>query len=131
PSGNAVAAMTGMAMGEPEVARRTLSVFARQLRDQAEGMSSMVQAALVYVRQFGSFTVEAAPNAPRAVTPEQVAAGVVSMRASWASPMQLNVQVNVLEGFHINANEPGKGLVETTLAVSGVQVESIEYPPGE
>ncbi|HEX8524957.1 MAG TPA: DUF255 domain-containing protein [Tepidisphaeraceae bacterium] len=133
PSGNASAALAMMELGKTDIARDTLRVFARQLRDQAEGMSSLVQAALVYVRQQGALRVEAQEGATRMPTPEEVAAEVVQVRAGFATPKELHVEVNVLEPFHINAHETIEGLVGTTItaAEGTAEIEKVEYPPGE
>ena len=45
-------------LGDAEAARDTIAAFAQQLRHNGEGMSSMVQAVLMYLRQGGEpFTV--------------------------------------------------------------------------
>src|SRR5438045_5458511 len=61
PSGNAVAAMVLLELGRVDDARQTVAAFAQQLEQHGEGMSSMVQAALLAVRRAGPFTVSAAP----------------------------------------------------------------------
>ena len=139
PSGNAVAAMTELDLGHADVAQRTLAVFAGQLEQNGEGMSSMVQAALAYVRREDGFVVAPAPDDAAAsppASPEQVAAGVVAVRTSWASRTELHIHLDVLEGFHINANKAAKGLIPTRVAVAepggdAPAVASVEYPPGE
>ncbi|HSU69021.1 MAG TPA: thioredoxin domain-containing protein, partial [Tepidisphaeraceae bacterium] len=62
PSGNAVAAMVLLALGQPRGALSTLAAFAQQMADQGESMSSMVEAALVYLGQAEPFTVSASPS---------------------------------------------------------------------
>src|SRR4030095_3186638 len=47
PSGNAVAATAFLQLGDADAARGTIAAFAQQLRHNGEGMSSMVQAALL------------------------------------------------------------------------------------
>jgi uncharacterized protein YyaL (SSP411 family) len=138
PSGNAVAAMVELELSHSQVAQRTLAVFAGQLEQNGEGMSSMVQAALAFVRRGGEFVVTPAPDAAaadRPASPEQVAAEVVNVRASWASRTELHVYLDVLAGFHINANKASKGLIPTRVAVAqgaeAASVASVEYPPGE
>src|ERR1043165_3872759 len=134
PSGNGVAAMVLLSLGRETEAQRTLEVFARQLRDQAEGMSTMVQAALLFLSRHEPFTVEAAPQAQRPLSPQQIAAGVVEMRTEWIDTGQLAVHLSIMEGFHIQAHDAGEGLIATTLAVSGNEVpatEVIDYPPGD
>ncbi len=133
PSGNAVAAMAALALGQPDVARRTVGVFAGQMQQNGEGMSSMIGAALLLLRQHEPFTVSPRPlGAERPASPSDIAANVVALRAAWATPTQLNVHLDVLDGFHINAHQAGKGLIPTTLAISqGPDVAGIDYPPGE
>jgi uncharacterized protein YyaL (SSP411 family) len=136
PSGNAVAAMAMLDLHQPQLAQRTLAVFAGQMADHGEGMSSMVQAALAYLRRDEAFTVTGAPGAAseRPASPEQVAAGVVSFRAAWTGPTELHVHMDVADGFHVNAHQAGAGLVATQLGVGGdegLEVASIDYPPGE
>jgi uncharacterized protein YyaL (SSP411 family) len=133
PSGNAVAAMVLAELGEMEAARRVLAVFAQQLEDQAEGMSSMAEAALVYLAKAGAFTVADGEQVDRPATPGQVAKGAVELAAEWVGEGELHVRVKVLEGFHINANRAAQGLIPTTLGVSaGADSRAvIEYPPGE
>ncbi|HYO08696.1 MAG TPA: protein-disulfide reductase DsbD domain-containing protein, partial [Tepidisphaeraceae bacterium] len=167
PSGNAVAAIALLELGQPEPARRVLQAFASQLDRGAEGMSSMVEAALLYVRAHGpvdptpaaaghgGFAGTGAPVADASAaggasandsdasaagatrdvaSPDQVAAGVVAVRAAWAAPQQLNVHVDVLDAFHINAHQASHGLVPTALRLTGVEpadIAGIDYPPGE
>ncbi len=139
PSGNAVAALALLDLDRADNARRTIEAFAAQLDRGAEGMSSMVQAALEFVRRHGAIQVAAtAQSGDRSssgvAAPEQIAAGVVGLRAAWASPTHLKVQVDIVDGFHINANQPSEGLVATTLAIAGVDpdaVAEIDYPLGE
>ena len=141
PSGNAVAAMSLLALdraGNAEAARRTIEVFAGQLRRGAEGMSSMVLAAHQYVKDRGAIEMSLASNAqqrqgrqPRQASPEQMAAGVVGVRAAWVEPTRLDVHVEVMDGFHINANVASAGLIPTSLAAVDTGIVQVEYPPGE
>jgi uncharacterized protein YyaL (SSP411 family) len=80
PSGNALAAMVMNELNQPELSRRTIEAFARQLHEQAEGMSAMLQAAMLCIRQHGAIEVSADPTAPRTPTPQQIAADVVRVR---------------------------------------------------
>ena len=90
PSGNAVAAMALLSLGRAEPARAVLAVFAQQLAQNGEGMSSMVQAALLYLRQGGEpFTVSAGPEGggaaaagARPPTPQESAERVVAWATS-------------------------------------------------
>src|SRR5690606_8707347 len=84
PSGNAVAAMVLAELGEVEMARRTLEVFAPQVERQAEGMSAMVQAMMKYLQRADPFTVHPAPaSGDRPPSPEQTAAAAVELHAGW------------------------------------------------
>jgi hypothetical protein len=44
-------------------------------------------------------------------------------------PMRLDVQVDVMEGFHINDNVASEGLIATSIAVPEVEIASVEFPP--
>jgi uncharacterized protein YyaL (SSP411 family) len=139
PSGNAVAAMVLPDLGHVEEARNTLAAFAQQLEHNAEGMSSMVQAAAVYLRNGAPFVVRAgaAGGGPeRPASPQEAGAGVVAVAASWQTPVELRVRLDVADGYHVNAHDIGPAvevpLVPTTLTVSGDagRGASVEYPPG-
>jgi hypothetical protein len=108
-----------------------LEVFAGQLQQNAEGMSALVQAADMFVRRYGPLKVEARPSgaADRPLTPQQLAAGVVALDSAWEDPRTLHVHVQILKGFHINANRAAKEMIATRLEVHGDA--KVEYPPGE
>ncbi len=94
----------------------------------------MVQAAHAYAQRHGP--VEVAASAEPAsredvASPEQIAAGVVDLRARWESPTELRVRANILDTFHINAHEPSAGLVPTVLSVVEAPNATVDYPPGE
>ncbi len=137
PSGNAVAALAMLEMEKPEVTRQTISAFARQLRDQSDGLSALVQAALLHVRRHGP--IEVAGDSSERTTPTQqpVGAEVVKVRPIFVSPTQLNFEIDILDPFHINAHNVSGGLVGTSLTAGGAgggrtpEIESVDYPPGE
>ncbi|MDB5289889.1 MAG: thioredoxin domain protein [Phycisphaerales bacterium] len=136
PSGNAVAAMVLLELGHVAEARQTLAAFAQQMESQGEGMSAMVEAALLLLRRAGPFTVSAAAHAAedRPLSPQQIAQGVVSIRTSWRGASELLVHLSILRGFHINAHDVGGNapLIATTLNPTGDDARAaIEYPPGE
>jgi hypothetical protein len=121
-------------LGEVDAARNTIAVFAEQLESNGEGMSSMVEAAMLYLRKGGAFNVSAAKQqeADRPLSPQEIAAGVVSVQSEWLDARRLKLRVQILAGFHINANETTKDLIPTTVTVDPVtQLEAIDYPPGE
>lgn len=137
PSGNATAAISLIEVGAAETGRQVLAVFAQSLEDQAEGMSSMLQAALEYLKSNEPFSVatdqQAANDQPP--TPDQLAKSAVQLSSEWASPTELRVRVKVLDGFHLNANRAAQGMIPTTLAIVAARGASlaatIDYPPGE
>jgi uncharacterized protein YyaL (SSP411 family) len=139
PSGNAVAALALLDLGDAEEARRVVAVFARQLDDHAEGMSSLVQAAFRIVERDGPFTVsprgEEAEDVERPASPEQLAHAAVDVSARWESPTEVRVTLKVREGYHVNANRAAEGMIPTTLALAGPRGAAIgaaiEYPAGE
>jgi uncharacterized protein YyaL (SSP411 family) len=135
PSGNAVAAMVLLDLEQSKGALSTIAAFAQQMFDHGESMSSMVEATLLYLRRAEPFTVSAvqsAADADRPVTPEQIAAGVVSVQAEALSPAEFHLHLSILAGFHINAHtqgDTGQPLIPTTLSVEAPGA-TIEYPPG-
>jgi uncharacterized protein YyaL (SSP411 family) len=136
PSGNAVAAQCLLELGEPETARQVLAVFAQSLEDQAEGMSSMVGAALAFLEQHEPFTVSTqGRETDRPRTPDEQAKAAVELLAEWASPTHLRLAIEVMENYHINSNRPAQGLIPTTLAVLGPRgaelSATIEFPDPE
>jgi uncharacterized protein YyaL (SSP411 family) len=144
PSGNAIAAMTLLALGDAEQARAVLAAFAQQMAQNGEGMPAMVEAALLYLRQGGEpFVVSAAGDegrdADRPAAPLRAAEDVVQVTATWVSPTDLDVRLAVRPGFHINASPPDIAgsadmpLIPTRLTAEGLAANdvTIEYPPAE
>ena len=140
PSGNGVAAIVMLELGDAEAARRTISVFAGQLDQQGEGMSTMIEAALLFLTVNSPFTVAgsddgsgrgAAGAAERPLSPEQLAAAVASLQGEWREENEFLIHLNIADGFHVNAHEAAKGLVGTDVTVGDADVERIDYPPGE
>jgi uncharacterized protein YyaL (SSP411 family) len=133
PSGNAVGAMVMLQVGMVDVARDTLRAFAQQMEQNGEGMSSMVEAAIYYLKDNEPIAVGPGPwrgEQDRVESPQEMAEKVVSMQAAWVNPKELHVQLSIAEGYHINAHRAERDLIATQLSVSGVEVE-IEYPEGE
>ena len=135
PSGNAVAAMLLLGLDQVKGSMSTLAAFAQQMADHAESMSSMVEAALLHLRRAEPFTVSAAQgaaDADRPATPQQIASGVVSVKAEWISAAELHVILSILKGFHINAHDTGSDIpLIATALTSDYPGMSVEYPPGE
>ncbi len=130
PSGNAIAAIVLLDLDQPEIARRVIETFAQPLDASAEGMSSMVQAALEYIRRHGPIDVAPgiASPADRPMSPEALAKSIVTLGASMALPKQLHLQLTILKGFHINSHDPAKGLLPTNISATGIEIDSIDYP---
>ena len=133
PSGNAIAVLALLDLDQPEPARKTLEVFAQQIQANAEGMSSMIQAAIAYISRQGAIDVIAtkSAHADRPLTPEQIAQGVVSLDAELVSDTELHLTLSILGGFHINSHDAAPGLIATNVTVRGLDVARIDYPPGE
>jgi uncharacterized protein len=141
PSGNAVAAMALMALGRADLARSTIAAFVQQLQHNGEGMSAMVQAALLYLRQGGeAFTVSAGAAHSEAIdrppSPQQAAEGVVRIGGDWVSSKELHIRLTIAPGFHINAHGPGASgdvqLIPTRISIDGPAPNvTIDYPAGE
>jgi uncharacterized protein YyaL (SSP411 family) len=132
PSGNAVAAMVLLQLGIKGPAEASLRAFAQQISAHGEGMSSFVQAALQYIQQHGELKVEAGEAPPQQpATPEQTAAGVVTVAANFESSVALRVTLAIKPGYHLNGNPAGEGLIATEVQIEGAEVESIVYPDAE
>lgn len=131
PSGNAIAAKVLLAIGKPEVAAGTLRVFAQQLDQHGEGMSSLAQTALAYVQQFESLEIAAGPQPVKAApSPEQEATKVVQIGAQWDGPTTLKIILAIQPGYHLNANPAGDGLIATEITLDGTPLTSVTYPDG-
>jgi uncharacterized protein YyaL (SSP411 family) len=129
PSGNGVAAMGLLELGESEEALRTISAFAGQMESAGEGMSALVQAALLYVNAHGEARTAAVTDPDRIASPAELAAEVLKVELSWQSPKVLRVSCRVAAGYHLNAHDAASA--STQVRAAGADVESIEYPPGE
>src|SRR6185436_12563839 len=76
PSGNAVAAMVMQQLKMVDVARDTLKVFAQQMEHGGEGMSSMVEAAVYYLKENEPIAVGPGPwrgEQDRPASPQEMA----------------------------------------------------------
>jgi hypothetical protein len=120
-------------LGEAETARRVIAVFAQPLEDQAEGMSSMVGAALAYLHGREAFVVaKDGGEVDRPRTPDELAKAAVELLAEWASPTHLRIAIEVMENYHVNSNKAAQGMIPTTVALAGAEVgATIEYPQAE
>jgi uncharacterized protein YyaL (SSP411 family) len=128
PSGNAIAAMVMLELNRPEIAKRTLALFANQLQQQGEGMSAMVLAALDYVRRVGPLAVSRSDvESDQPLSPAELSQRVVGISTTWHNDRELEVKLQILKPFHINSNHPAAGMIATELHVNG-DVEAIEYP---
>jgi len=139
PSGNAVAAMCLIELGESELARRTIAEFAQVFAEHPDGASSTLQAALEFLEKFPSFTVSGEEGELGQVeappSPDELARAAVALSAAWVSPTELRVRASIRPPYHLNANRAAQGLIPTTLAVAAA-VEgddvgvAIDYPEG-
>lgn len=130
PSGNAVAILALLELGRADSARSAIEAFAQHIHQQPEGSSALVQAALAHLRLHGPVTVipGQSPAPDRPLSLQELAERVVTAAAVWQSPTELDVQVDVLTGYHINASQASPDLVPTTLAVDP-PAGRIEFPP--
>jgi uncharacterized protein YyaL (SSP411 family) len=101
PSGNALAAMVMLQLDQSPVAAGTLDVFAAQMEDFGEGMSSMIEAALKYVTAFGPLDVSP-KKTERLQTPEELAVAVLSITPIWLNDKTLEFSCRLQEGYHID-----------------------------
>jgi uncharacterized protein YyaL (SSP411 family) len=134
PAGNGVAALALLSLEQPADAGKTIAVFARQLEGQAEAMSTLLQAAVVYLLENEPLKVSPAAQSPGRLSPVEMSHQVVSLETTWTSPTALAVHVKIRDGFHISAHDATAGMRATQLSVSGndaPQVSAIDYPSAE
>jgi uncharacterized protein YyaL (SSP411 family) len=135
PSGNAVAAQVLLELGQTDSAEAILSAFASSLAAQPEGMSTMLEATMMFLHRGRALHVATANTAAPAGVGAQNVAGVdvVAMNAQWNGPTDLVVHLAIRDGFHIhtNAAEPGAPMKPTRLSVLDREDATITWPPGE
>jgi len=135
PSGNALAALSLLELGEFDAAARIIGVFAAQMIDYGAGMSAMVQAAMNYVTRLGPIRIN--PGEQTSEMPMQSAARApetVRAVAQWKNDREILLSLEILDGFHINANDVSSvdaQLIATRVAVIGQDNAVIEYPPAQ
>jgi uncharacterized protein YyaL (SSP411 family) len=129
PSGNGVAAIALLELGQSQQSHQTISAFAGQMESVGEGMSALVQAALLYINVHGELQTAAAAPPDRSPSPAELAADVLKVEVSWQTPALLRVNCRVTEGYHLNAHDAASA--PTQLRAAAAEVESIQYPPGE
>ena len=129
PSGVAVAAMALMELGEPEAAKASLTAFAAPLEAQGEGMSALLQVAVLYLRDHPPFTAE-----PRSVEHPRVApTDPLTVATAWPSPTHLTLTLTIAAGYHLAAHGSPGGVAVTSVSFAGNEVErvdGIDYPHG-
>ncbi|HEX4125358.1 MAG TPA: DUF255 domain-containing protein, partial [Tepidisphaeraceae bacterium] len=134
PSGNAVAAQVLLELGNTEAAEAILSAFASSLAAQPEGMSAMLEAAVMF-RQRGHPLHVPASSGSAGLTESAAIAPVeaVSLSAHWSDATDLIVHLTIRDGFHINANSSDSRLPlrPTRLSVQDRDDAIITWPPGE
>jgi uncharacterized protein YyaL (SSP411 family) len=128
PSGNGVAAMVFLELGDSEISRATLSAFAGQIENAGEGMSALVQAALMYVRKHGEVLVDGEASTDRPRSPAELAKQVVEIETKWEGAI-LRVHCTLAEGYHLNAHDAA--VEPTRLTATGAEIAGIGYPSGE
>lgn len=130
PSGNALAVRALLEAGQPERARAVLVEFAQPLDDNAEAMSAMTDVLTRYVRASGPLEVAAAPGAQprRPATPEELAAAVVHVDARRASDDELQLRLQIADGYHVHGPDAASPFIATRLALEDADVV---YPQAE
>ncbi len=131
PSGNALAALSLLELGEFDAAARIIGAFAAQMVDYGAGMSAMVQAAMNFVAHRGPLQIN--PGQQTSQMPIR-APETVRAAARWQNDREILLSLEILDGFHINANDVSSvdaQLVSTRVAVIGQDNAVIEYPPAQ
>ncbi len=101
PSGNAIAAMALLQAGDVEDARRTILAFAPQLESQGEGMSAMLQAALMFVRAHGPIEADAKTLAAK---PVALPRDIIKIAPTWKSDRELQLDLTIESPYHLTAD---------------------------
>jgi uncharacterized protein YyaL (SSP411 family) len=128
PSGNGVAAIALIELGDSEIARSTIAAFAGQMEGAGEGMSALVQAALVYLRKNGDVLVAGEKSADRPRSPVELAADVVDIESRWEGAI-LRVHCSIAAGYHLNAHDAA--VEPTRLTATGAEIAQVGYPDAE
>lgn len=122
PAGNAVAADVMRRLGEKQIARDAIAVFAGQIERYGSSMSAMVKSALLYIHDNGPLV-----GAGEVEDSDEV----VSISTNWKSADRLEIALKIAEGFHVNGPNAIVGLVPTRLNFQGEitqSIEGIDYP---
>ncbi len=120
PSGNALAAMVLMELGQTERARAIIAEFAQSLDDNAEGMSALATAVQRFVRLSG--VLEVAGKGGGAAREGEL----VAVEARWLTRNEMEIRLTIAEGYHAypqTEEVAGKGLVGLGLEVEGGEME--------
>jgi uncharacterized protein len=128
PSGNGVAAMVLLELGDVETARSTIAAFAGQMESNGESMSALVQAALLFTSAHGEISIAAGPSVDRPQSPAELAAKVIGIETKWEGSI-LRVHCMLAAGYHLNPHDAAEH--PTRLTVTGAEIAAINYPPGE
>ncbi len=129
PSGNGIAAIALLELNQPQQALQTISAFAGQLDNVSEGMSALLQSALLYVKLHGDLQTAGSADPDRFASPAELAAEVLKIEINWQTPTQLKMICQIADGYRLNAHDAATA--PTQLRITGTEVESIQYPPGE
>ena len=129
PSGNGIAAIALLELNQPQQALQTISAFAGQLETVSEGMSALLQSAMLYVKRHGDLQTTAGSDPNHLASPAELAADVLKIEINWQTPTQLKMICQIGDGYHLNAHDAATA--PTQLRLTGAEIESIQYPPGE
>lgn len=131
PSGGGVAAMALLELNEEQSVQRTLQAFAHSINEMPESTCALLQASMLYLRtQPPLELVPEAPQPPRPPSPQELAAQAVGIDTAWVDDTDLRLHLTIAQGYHLNAQDAGGGLVPTELRLEQPDV-SIEYPPSQ
>lgn len=129
PAGAAVAARVLHELGDSAAARRVIQAFGGALAQHAVACSAMVEAAMAIVTASGPIHIDAGNVTASSLI--QQAGELVTIRAIQVSPTQVNVSLEIADGWHINANPASSGLIATEVFAPPEVFAEIVYPPGD
>lgn len=128
PAGAAVAARVLHQLGDSTAARRVIQAFGGALAQHAVACSAMVEVAMTIVAETGPIEVSAGPSL-ESIAPH--AGELIAVRAVQVSPKQVDVTLEIADGWHINANPASSGLIATEIFAPPEIFAEIVYPAGD
>jgi uncharacterized protein YyaL (SSP411 family) len=130
PAPTAVAATVMQRLDEPAWTLGTLRTFMQQLLTYSEGMSAMVQAAILYHRQFGATDFAASGGSGDGDAGRPGRQPVVSASAVWTGDTAAILTLTIADGYHVGSRDATDSVATEVRVLEPADrlVESIAFP---